>query len=214
MIGILIPDRGDRPLFLEHCMHLMDKQTLQPDVMELMCDKPLNDMCDITYRYRIGCERLFKQGCDVILFIENDDYYREDYIEKMILKWNECNRPRIFGLGSTTYYHIGLRKYMRMVHSQRASAFCTLVTPDIMDLSFGKDHEPFFDLHLWQQNNISKATYEFSKIKALGIKHGVGKFGGKAHNKNFKYDKDDKDLSFLRSVVDDKSFEFYKNYML
>lgn len=208
MIGVLIPDRNDRPLFLEHCLYMLSQQTLQPHHIEIVNDEPLSSAIDITYRYRIGCERLFAKACDRVLFIENDDWYRNDYIDLMNDLWKVNMKPDIFGLGKTTYYHIGTNKYTTMVHSRRASAFATMVTPAIMYHDFGKDSEPFFDIHLWKMP-LKKITFFHTGNICLGIKHGKGSCGGKAHSKAFPYDNNDSDLSYLKSIVDEVSFKFY-----
>jgi hypothetical protein len=65
-IGCLTPTRGDRQKFIEQVRKLMSEQTLQPDVWEIVDDKPLSNEVDITYRFRIGFERLKAKGVDVL----------------------------------------------------------------------------------------------------------------------------------------------------
>ena len=207
-IGVLIPTRGDRKNFLIHALKLISNQTQQPDEIFIVDEKPKSNEIDITYRYRVGCEKLFKKGCDVILFWEDDDWYHENYIEIMIKNWLFFGEPDLFGLGSTTYYHIGVNKYRTMIHKGRSSAFTTMVTKEIMNINFGKDSERFFDIHLWKQS-LRKETFLYPENICLGIKHGVGSCGGKAHLNDFPYDKEDADLSFLKLIVDEDSFKFY-----
>jgi hypothetical protein len=35
-VGVIIPDRGDRPRLLENCMRMLRAQTLQPVAVELI----------------------------------------------------------------------------------------------------------------------------------------------------------------------------------
>jgi hypothetical protein len=42
-VGIIIPDRNDRPELLTNCMRMIEAQTLKPTVIELVNDKPKND---------------------------------------------------------------------------------------------------------------------------------------------------------------------------
>ena len=121
-IGILIPTRGDRKELLLYALRQMDRQTRKPDMIELVDDAPLNGDKDITWRYRLGCERIFSKGADVVFLIEDDDWYSPDYIETMMNKWEESGKPGIFGIEETTYYHLGLRSFQHEVHKGRASA--------------------------------------------------------------------------------------------
>lgn len=210
-IGIVIPDKKDRPLFLNHCLRMMKNQTLKADVIRIVNDDSCIDGCDITWRYKKGLTELFEdEKCDVVLKIENDDWYADVYIESMINMWMDYGMPAIFGLDTTTYYHIGLRKYKVMKHEGRSSAFCTLVTKEVLNINWCKDTEPFFDLHLWKQP-ISKIAVSSPLCICIGIKHGHGLCGGKAHRKEFPYPESDHDLSFLSRIVDKESLEFYKS---
>lgn len=210
-IGVLIPTRGDRKAFLKHAKYLIGIQTRAADVIEIVDDKPKSEAADITYRYRVGCERLVKKGCDVIFFWEDDDWYAKNYIEAMVHFWENLNKPTLLGLSDTTYYHIGLGKYLDMKHPNRSSAFSTMVTKDVLSLDFGNDSEPFFDLHLWSQK-ITKASIVVNEKLCIGIKHGTGACGGKAHSKNFPYKNTDENNEYLKSIVDEKSFNFYRKF--
>lgn len=207
IIGVLIPTRGDRPQFLEHAKYLLSQQTKQPDHVLIVDEPPKDNKCDITYRYRTGCEKLFALGVDVILFWEDDDWYRQDYIEKMLTAWLSIGKPHIFGLGDTIYYHIKTNQYKIMHHPERSSMMATLLSKEAK-IDWGKDDYAFTDLILWKQLQ-SKATYKFNDTICLGIKHGIGMAGGSAHSKKFRYDHNDQDLKYLQKVVDPKSFIFY-----
>ena len=104
-IGVLIITKGDRPKFLEHAKYLISEQTLQPDVIEVV-DEETNLAIDITYRYRVGCKRLVKKGCDLIIFWEDDDFYKFNYIQTMLSEFINNGRPDIIGIEKTIYYHI------------------------------------------------------------------------------------------------------------
>lgn len=216
-IGVLIPDRGDRPQFLAHMYRMLSNQTLQPHQMELINDPPLSDKCDITFRYRIGYAKF--SDVDVIAFIENDDWYSPHYLEKMAHAWDAAGRPDLFGTDFTIYYHLKLRKWIQMDHLSRASAMNTMIKPGLTSIHWPVDHDPFTDMWLWmrQDNRITKRLWHPSTPIALGIKHGVGKTGGKYHGDELaKYSgprgHDDQDQSFLQSIVDEESFKFYSEF--
>lgn len=203
MIAVVIPDRGDRPEFLNHCLWLIDQQTIKPAIIEIVDYPPLNGVKDITPRYRQGLKNAFAKGALVALLIENDDWYAPTYIEQMIKGWLAAGSPSLFGIGYTTYYHLGQRRYKTLKHPKRASAMNTLISA-LHPLTFPPDEDPFFDLHIWQTGG---KTFFPKEIISIGIKHGVGLCGGKAHKIDFKYDKQDNGL--LKKVVDKRSFDFY-----
>lgn len=207
--AVLIPTRGDRSEFLRNALKLLKRQTIKPDLIEVVNDPPLSSEKDITYRYRIGAERLIKKGAEVIIFWEDDDFYTPDYIELMLQKWDELGRPGLLGLGSTVYYHVKKRKCRVMTHPGRASAMSTLVTAKALaGYKWPADSEPFLDLHLWK--NIPGKTFAPKRLLALGIKHGVGLTGGNGHKEDgINYNLDDESLSFLKSVIDPKALPFY-----
>lgn len=225
--GVIIPDRNDRPKFLENCIRMIENQTIQPTVIKLVNDptpahipdgKP-----DITWRYRTGYDYLSGLGLDCILFMENDDYYAPDFIETMVREWDKAGRPNLFGTDYTIYYHIKLRKHEKLDHFTRSSAMSTLIKPD-MSLNWGKDENPYTDSWLWLSSRLNGVTFHPDKHICLGIKHGVGMCGGRYHVDEYtvsgqkrtgdlnKYKMDDLNFDFLRQHMDSESYEFYTNY--
>jgi glycosyltransferase involved in cell wall biosynthesis len=207
-VGIIIPDRRDRPQFLENCLRMMDRQTLKPDRICVMEYAPESDKCDITQRYRRGYHHLCGKDLDIIAFIENDDYYSPEYLEYMVNKWQEYGKPDIFGTNYTIYYHLKLGAHFTMYHQDRASAMNTLIKPDL-DINWPVDHEPFTDMHLWA--NIKGITFMPEKVIAIGMKHGIGLCGGKSHvDKLYRYTNNDD--GFLQRTVDEDSYKFYSQF--
>lgn len=204
-IGVLIPTRNDRPKFLEQAKRLLANQTLQPNEICIVDDIPLNDEMDITYRYRIGIERL-NDKVDVILLWEDDDYYCHTYIETMVNYWVMNGKPLLFGIAETIYYHLKLKAFNIIKHDGRASAMSTMVSTKL-EIDYPKDNEPFFDLHLWK--TYKGVTFKPKEPINIGIKHGIGKCGGKGHLLAFRYDNQDTEMNWLKSKVDNGSFKFY-----
>lgn len=209
-IGIIIPDRNDRPLFLANCLRLIKNQTLQPEIIEVVNYEPESNNVDITQRYRRGYDKLRNKGLDIIAFMENDEWYSQNYLQVMVDGWIANGKPEIFGTNYTIYYHIKLFSYFTMHHLTRSSAMSTLITPDL-DIKWCVDEQPYTDIWLWKQ--LQGVTFTPPEIICLGIKHGVGKCGGMAHvDKLHRYVGNDKNKEYLRSVVDSESFNFYSNY--
>ncbi len=228
-IGVLIPDRNDRPRLLENCLRMMKAQTLQPEIIELVNDpapdhfisnriphqpKQIPNRCDITWRYRTGYDRLRNKGLDMIAFVENDDWYSPYYFEIMRDEWLKSGKPQLLGTTFTTYYHIKLFAYFNMIHKTRSSAMTTFIKPDL-NFNWCVDWEPYTDMYLWGKCKLRGHTFDPKRYITLGIKHGEGKCGGKSHVDQLqRYVSPDPDKSFLKKVMsmDQESFDFYTNY--
>jgi glycosyltransferase involved in cell wall biosynthesis len=218
-IGILIPDRNDRPEFLENCLRMMNNQTLQPVEIEIVNDPPKNADIDITWRYRTGYERLCKKNIDLICFIENDDWYHPEYLETMLEGYRNHSFPILLGLTYTIYYHLRLKKYFFFNHSNRSSAMSTCIRPNLPNINWGVDNDPYTDLVLWQflgKEMGDRIVFKPEKHICIGLKHGVGKTGGYFHNNELeRYEFEDN--GFLESIiapVDPEGWKFYQNLQL
>lgn len=217
-IGVIIPTRGDRPLFLGNCLRQLDTQTIQPDVIKVVDYAPRSLNADITQRYREGYDALRNQSLDGIFLIEDDDYYAPNYIDTMLGAWCDAGKPKIFGTDYTIYYNLRVNGYFTMHHPERSSAMSTLVKPD-MDIEWCPDHEVFTDMHLWYKYfPIGEgAVFHPKNHICLGIKHGIGMCGGRSHtDRLFRYSTGDgiidSSLNFMRANMTPESFEFYSNY--
>lgn len=204
-IGVVIPDRGDRPKFLELCKTMLQNQTRRPDIVLLVNYKPKSTQPDLTERIQKGFEYLQSKGCDCVLIIENDDYYSKDYIKYMTDEWSAKGRPQLLGIGNTTYYHLISQGIKKLNHPHRASLFNTLISCSY-EVEFPEPNEVFLDLYLWK--NMEGMTVQPDKIKAIGIKHGVGKCGGQGHDVRI-YRNVDRDYQFLK----DNTKEMFNSYL-
>jgi len=214
-IGVLTPTLGGvRKPFLEHSKYLLSKQTLQPDICLLIDDKQTQFPNDINVRYRIGCERLFNcYDCDVVFFIEDDDYYYPCYIEKMFNRWIESGSPSMLGISNTLYYQLRLQKYSNYLHDNRSSMMSMLVTREILNIEF--PNVKFLDHFLWTEYKGTKKSVKFDEFICIGIKHGIGNVGGDGHSvtENLQmWRNQDFNFEYFQSLLinDKKSLEFYK----
>lgn len=213
-VGIVIPDRGDRPEFMDNCLDMMNRQTLQPHITRIIDYKPVSDKVDITPRYRMGYEvmtaelKLSARRVDLIAFIENDDWYSPQYLEYMVEQWKKNNCPNLFGTNYTIYYHLKLRKYFTFRHIQRASAMNTFIRPGLK-FEWPADHDPYTDQWLWLRAEIpNKLSIEPEYIISVGMKHGIGKVGGEFHDSSLSRFINEDD-GFLKNNLDPESYKFY-----
>lgn len=210
-IGVIIPDRNDRPDFLKNCMRMLSKQTILPSIIEVVNYQAESSKCDITQRYRRGYDALRNKNLNVIALIENDDWYSPEYLEYMYNQWISASKPDIFGLNHTIYYHIGIFEHFTMHHNTRSSAMNTIIKPDL-DIKWGPDEDPYCDVWLW--NQLKGVIIEPEKQVCLGIKHGIGLCGGQNHiDKMARYIEKDHNKDFIESIMDHESFDFYSNYL-
>ncbi len=212
-VGIIVPDRGDRPLFLENCKRMICSQTIRPSVIKYEDSPAKDDDCDIVPRVISAYNYLSsRHNVDIIAIMENDDWYSPTYLETMVEAWKNAHKPDLFGTGSTIYYHIKLKAYYTLHHPERASLMNTLIKPGL-DIKWPVDIEPYLDLCLWRTVK-DRVVFMPDKVISIGIKHGVGKCGGESHivdNRTIRRFVNP-DNGFLKETLDPESFEFYDNY--
>jgi len=215
-IGIIVPDRGDRPKLLENCWRQIWAQTIKPTKVILVNDPAISADADITWRYRKGYDALRGEEIDIIFFMENDDWYAPNYLETMLAEWEKQGRPDMMGTIYTIYYHIRLFAYFTMHHHTRSSAMSTMIKPNL-EIAWCSDNNPFTDLWLWQHLQVKKHLFKPDNHICMGMKHGDGLCGGNSHTDQLHRYTDgkgtpDPDKSFLKSVLDPEGFEFFSNY--
>jgi len=199
--SVIIPDRNDRKELTEHCFFQMDRQTLKPERIYHINYVPLNGEMDLTQRVMKGIDQSERDGIDKCFVIENDDYYPDDYFEKMQF---DCD---MIGSEKTIYYNIKYKRYKVLHHFNRSSLFCTgFRISKIKNMVFPLKS---LDMRMWLFAQNLKV--EFVNPGAIGIKHGVGLCGGSSHKFNASYIKDS-GMWYLKKQVREESFEFYKSY--
>lgn len=186
-IGALIATKGnERELFINHCInHLLYRQTREVDQIALINHRPVSYVVnDQRERIAKGVEQL--QNTDLILFIEDDDWYSPEYVET-IEKAYLSDQSTLVGFNDTTYYHLkGDCRYME--HQGRSSLFTTAIATDKAIQIDWMNAEKFIDLQLWRTFNDK--TLMRSQDKAVGIKHGISSYIGAGHETKRTNDKD------------------------
>jgi hypothetical protein len=119
------------------------------------------------------------------------------------------NEPNLFGLNFTIYYHLFTQKYFITRHEKRSSAFNTLIkTSALKDFEWCEDSNIWTDIYLWKK---LKGITSDSEIISLGIKHGLGVYGGRGHERDLNmYREQDGNYKYLKSIVRE-DIEFYKS---
>lgn len=214
-VGVIIPSRGDRPEFLKNCLRQLDSQTLQPVEVCLVAHPPTSSEKDLTARYKLGYDTLRKKGLEVILLIEDDDYYAPEYIQSMVDEWHKQGKPLLLGTNYTLYYNLRYKGWLTFHHNTRSSAMSTLIAPDL-NFKWCADNEPYFDIHIWNEIAFKdRKIFHPEKHICIGIKHGLGLCGGEFHtNRKDRIEHCDPQHNFLREQMTKESYDFFTSVQL
>jgi glycosyltransferase involved in cell wall biosynthesis len=205
-IGTVTPTLGNRPDFVNFLKSRLERQTRKADYTVFVDHENKTGIVDIKERFVKGINECFENGCDMVLMIEDDDYYPLTYIEEMESAWEILGRPYLFGVKTTTYYHIESNRFVNMTPSH-CSAYCSGLTKGAI-YDVGDNNSPYYDIALWKAN---KGVQVDINHPPLGIKHGEGVCGGVGHNPNAPlYQRNiDKGAILLKQRVDEEAFQFY-----
>lgn len=179
---------GDRPLCLNLLSGWMKNQTVQPDQWIIIDDgrvpyKPLGD-CDYVYRLTERSDPKHTLGVniktalkyikgDVILFIEDDEYYAPRYIETMLEK---IQNYEIVGLCRSKYYNLRTKRYYVNPNLGHASLAQTgLKVKNLRVLESVIDGDAFIDVRLWAAFGGKSRSDNKMIVPAKGIQVGNGK---------------------------------------
>lgn len=208
-IGIIIPDHGGRDKLIDFALEQIFRQTIKPDAIYHIEKQQLwpSGNIDLIARLKIGCEQAKMGGMDFV-FIWEDDYYPADYIARFV----PYMHLDFVGQNYTTYYHLKNRTWKLFNgsdHKYRSSLFTTgfrLSALNNWNWNALRPDTAFVDIKLWEY--ARRRTKAFIDTGAIGMKHGIGRCGGKGHLMTFP--NKDSDLTWLKAKVDEDSFEFYK----
>jgi hypothetical protein len=214
-IGVITATSGQRPHLMSQCWKYIDRQAVKPSVRLV-----LNGDETLKAKYHRGLEEL-KNETDIIFFMEDDDYYPPNYIEKMLEMYNWAGSPEVFGIGETYFYHPEFKAYWYYLNQDNnACAFQTCVRSDAIDkIDWNTIDDVFVDAGLWRQ--LKGETVRFGKPLSIGIKHGRGKCLASGHNRWFYEKKAEapKDLkeyaefsdTWLRDMIGEDA-DFYEHF--
>lgn len=197
----IIPDRGDRPEFTEHCLNRMRSFKLPFDIGIIHVDyPPFNAQFDLIERIKTGIKTAKHQGFTKAFIVENDDWYSEDYFKPF--------DEDFIGFSDTIYYHIKNKTWEQTFHANHSSLFSTAfkIAP-MATFKWPRPDTVFLDIGIWKHAQ----SYKFKLEKGnpnIGIKHGVGLCGGMGHRQTFPFK--DYEMKWLKSKVDQESLDLYK----
>jgi len=205
-IATLTIDRGDRPKMIEQCKRLIKRQTRKPDLEIYVIEPSTSKSIDIVPRFRSGWLEAKKNNIDVIVVIESDDWYSEDYLEDIISSIENMNFDA-FGRSSSLYYNVCNQTYQKHMHFNRASLYTTVFKTSALDnFRWPKDDYKFLDISLWNHFKTPLLTVDYL---AIGIKHNEGMRAGIGHKATMR--NKDVEFKYLESIIGE-DIGFYRSF--
>jgi hypothetical protein len=222
---------GDRPEAFALCEKWMARQTKKPDQWIVLDDGKIPTKCTMGQQY-IFCPQfsgssslieklklLYSDNLvkgNVITFIEDDDWYRNDWIEfcsKTLVDYD------LIGEGRAFYYNIMGRWCYEHRNMEHASLCSTAMRSSLLPTLFGQCRisNPFVDVRLWRMVTNRKKVFDplerpDKTRMVVGMKGFPGRVGyGGGHVVRDRSAKDDPNLQTLRSLVGSDS-EIYKKF--
>lgn len=153
---------------------------------------------------------------DMILIIEDDDWYGPNYIYTM---YHYLLEHELVGEGCARYYHVPSGKYYRVENREHVSFCQTGFTRSMLPI-FKKSipGDPYIDMRLWLQYGRGKGFLFFDTSDELhlhcSLKGLVGRKGiGTGHNDKENYYSDDDNYKMLKRWVGEENAKTYVNHV-
>lgn len=218
-VSVVTPT-GGRPVSFALCERWMTRQTRQPDQWIVVddCDPATpvtmgQEVIRLKPRWTLGDRTLRRNliaglravRCDVVLIVEDDDWYCSVYIERMLEYFKLA--PMV-GEGYSAYYHVGMRRYRVNTNVKHASlfqtGFCASMIDDVCFVA-NQWKNDFIDMRIWAA--LHGRVFPRRNL-SIGIKGLPGRGGiGKGHlGTNMTHDPD---LEMLRTWIGDEDTEVY-----
>lgn len=239
-ISVITPT-GGRPLAFKLCELWMSRQTRQPDQWIVVDDYPVTTECTMgqtvirrepfwTPEGGITLQKNLIEGLkavtgDIVIIIEDDDWYHPEYIKtvaqkfEQLIPYEEDKFPHMVGGAIAMYYNINNYSYIIYNNIHHASlcqtAFSSKLIPQVNIIANYFIKERWLDGRIWQYAKCNKLTY-LSKIPpTIGIKGLPGRPGaGEGHtsyltNKTMPFI-DEEPFELLEKWIGKKGTQIYK----
>lgn len=233
---VLITPTGSRPESFDICIKLVERQTLKGWHWIVVDDgaTPIPDNSGLASLVANGnCTHLrptpvwsgtntHKRNLQTALdcchaewiaFIEDDDWYHPEYLERSLNKAKEGYR--LVGEANANYYHLPSRSYRAMGNRSHASLCQTVMHRSLLPslLEILATNESCIDILLWR--NAWKAYEAFlfpTSTHSVGIKGMPGRPGLGIGHRPGSHWKTDMNSSVLRDLIG-ADVELYENYL-
>ena len=146
---------------------------------------------------------------DAIFIIEDDDYYRPIYLERMTARMNGY---KVIGEVNTIYYNVFFRRHVANQNNLHASLFQVAFTFNAVPLFRQCYMDKFIDAKFFRLLGGSGVNLFFENHLAIGIKGIPGRAGiGAGHGRQMNM-KLDIDMDYLKSLIGNEDAGLYSGY--
>lgn len=211
-IATLTPNRGnDRAQFYEFCQKQIKEFEPYANTQVFVDYEPFSHKFDLIKRVRTGIEQIKAFRDDNVVMIESDDFYCKDYLSHF-----DFDNYDFIGWNNTTYYNIRTRQWQTTYHDHSSLCSTGFKISALNGFHWPPDDNLWLDIALWKFARQSGARIKMFRGEdgfmnpVLGIKHGIGRYGGKGHT--LELANKDPNLEYLKSRVSEDAFEFYSNF--
>ena len=180
VVHVVTPTRGDRPPIFACLNQLYAAWQDYPVAAHWrIAYQPRTDRPDLVTRVRLGLERAFDRGANLVLVMEDDDYYAPGYAREMVGEWERAGRPSALVSIDGARYHLATRNWGHIREEKRRPALFMSGFSQMPD-TWPAEDDLFLDARL---PSMVPDLHQFvlPAWQAIGIKHGLGLCGGNQH---------------------------------
>jgi len=233
----LITPTGARPNQIRHCAEWMKNQTYKGQVTWIIIDDCLpltTEFINLGFKENWNIIKVFPKpawqpgmntqarniaaglarlpACmtnkDIIFIIEDDDYYKPIYLERMIERMGDY---KVIGETNTIYYNVTTRHFADNQNKKHASLFQIAFRPDMISTFTSCFKAKFIDCTFFSIVDKSTVNLFHDGTLAIGIKGLSGRDGiGAGHSPAF-MGSSDFNFVVLQSLIGSDA-EKYKHY--
>jgi hypothetical protein len=148
-----------------------------------------------------------REEIEAVFIIEDDDYYRPRYIERMMANFNGFS---LIGERNTIYYNVLYHRFVTNPNTIHASLFQTAFKIDVLPIFESCYSLKFMDCAFWSKVQNRHLFYE--NDLAIGIKGLPGRSGiGAGHSMAMNM-RSDPDMNYLRALIGNEDAKLYEGY--
>lgn len=239
---VLITPTGARPDQFKMCMIWMARQTYIGEVTWIIIDDAIpRTTNEVTENFRenwhiikINPVPMWQRGQNTqsrnmlagityieslndvkaIFIIEDDDYYKPNYLERMMQR---LGKFKVLGEMNTIYYNVYYRNYFINRNTSHSSLFQIALVPEILSLFKNCLNERFMDFKFYEklhaQGFVQRGEVSFFNENnlAVGMKGMPGRAGiGAGHGRAMNM-LPDHNLIYLKQIIGDDA-KYYEGY--
>jgi hypothetical protein len=156
-----------------------------------------------------------EKDIEAIFIIEDDDYYRPTYLERMMARFNDF---KVLGEMNTVYYNVMFRTYFINRNTSHSSLFQVALRPVMLPLFKSCYHERFIDFKFYEklhaQEFVRRGEVGFFNENnlAIGMKGITGRGGiGAGHGRLLNMYPDPQ-MTWLYSQIPHEDAKLYEGY--